>query len=173
MLLLAEQHTASCRSSALPRLNHYTLVVREKLQLFEASCARTERVKKCESNNLKLLTQWKKWGFPEEAFGGHPDLVDFVLRVHLHRYIRHADYQHTIKMLPTFVRRGDAISVVSHPHLLVNGQMTPWSKIAQKIAVDEAGNLYSEEGNGKKLPWMYLDQGFVQKDRHDFEADPL
>ncbi|MBS0604233.1 MAG: hypothetical protein JSS60_04250 [Verrucomicrobia bacterium] len=174
MLALAERHISKGRglitgqSSDTCRLERYTLAVRERLNQFDPDHSRAQLREKCRSDNAQMFAHWKKQEFAEEAFWKSPDLVDFISDSHLHRFIRYADYQHTIEMRPVLTQRNGTPVLVSEPHLKMNGRMTPWSKISQEISVDEEERLYSLGPDGKKIYWMYQEDGLVMRDRHDF-----
>jgi len=114
------------------------------------------------------LNKWKQLGFSEETFRNYPDLVDFTFQSHLHRHVKHPYYKHTIDMRPLFVRKEGRVVIENHPHLLMNGKSTPWSRIREKIRVDAKGNLYSIE-EGKTRLWTYLKNGLTVWDRHNLE----
>jgi hypothetical protein len=175
MLSLAEQHIARgkkrffCPSPEISRLECYTLAARERLKLFGPQHSRASLNEQCRLDNQSLLKRWKGLGFPEESFWSCPDLVDFIFETHLHRHIRHVDYQHTIQMHPVLARCNGQTYFVSEPHLMMNGRMRPWSKISEQIAVDKEGRLHSKGPRGEKIYWIYLEQGLIQRDRHDFD----
>ncbi len=174
MLILAEQHIArgkgwfSSQTQDTCRLEHYTLVARQKLNLFEPGRPEGSLIEKCRSDNKALLSKWKKLGFAEEAFMSCPDLVDFVFRSFLHRHIAHPYYKHTIDMRLALVRREGRIESELQPHILVDGRPTPWSEIRKKIKIDKEERLYSTE-NGHKKYWTYLDEGLTQWDKNNFD----
>jgi hypothetical protein len=132
-LSLAEEHIASHRCA---RLEHYTLAVRDRLNLFSPSRSRQELLEKCRSDNQSLLSHWFKCGFSEETFWTHPDLVDFIFKTHLHRHITHPYYNHTIAMQWWITRRGGQVTAVKEPHLLFNGRQMPWTEIRKKMHID-------------------------------------
>ncbi len=175
MILLAERYAAAGKgnySEQFPgacRLEHYTLAARARMDFFSEGQTRTSIREKCLKEKKALPVEWIKHGFPEEIFWNSPDLVDFISAAYLHRFIRHADYQHTIQMLPSISPGNGGIPRVMEPHLKMEGKMTPWSEISRKISVDEEGRMFSLGTDGKKSYWMYLEEGFVQNDRHDFE----
>jgi hypothetical protein len=183
MLFLCEQFVARSKgcffssSYDVPRLERYTLIVREKLNLFESQKFRRELMQTCRLDNQALICKWKNLGFPEEAFWRFPDFVDFIFESHLHRSICHADYKHAIQMIPVIPRAGyttqrnpQTLRCSSEPHLMMNGRMTPWSHLARTISIDEEKRLFSKGKEGKKLYWLYNERGLVQKDRHDFDT---
>jgi hypothetical protein len=166
---LAEQHIATSRQSTkaeIARLEHYTLVVRDRLKLFAPSQSRHALMDRCRSGNQAALARWLKCGFSEEIFWAHPDLVDFIFQAHLHRHINHPYYKHTITMQHRIARREGQITTVKEPHLLFNGQRMAWSEIRKKIFIDNQARLYTKE-NGQKKRWTYLENGFTElKDDH-------
>ncbi len=175
MLSLAEQHIArgkgwfSGQSRDTCRLEHYTYIARDRLNLFEPRQSRESLNEKCRADNCALAQKWEKLGFSKEAFWSCPDLVDFVFRSHLHRHINHPYYKHSIEMRPVLTHVGGQAKMELHPHLLMDGRMTPWSEVRKKIKVDRNERLYSMD-NGVKKMWMYLDNGLTQWDRNNFDA---
>ncbi|MBS0604234.1 MAG: hypothetical protein JSS60_04255 [Verrucomicrobia bacterium] len=174
MLSLAEQHIAhgkgwfSSQTSDTCRLEHYTLIARERLNAFEPHRSKEVLTEKCRADNQALAQKWEKLGFSKDAFWSCPDLVDLVFRSHLHRYINHPYYKHSIAMRPILTRIGGQVKVELHPHLFVEGRLTPWSELRTKLHVDAEERLYSIENGTKKL-WMYLDQGLTQWDKNNFD----
>ena len=174
MLVLAEQHIArgkGCFSSQTQdtrRLEHYTFVARQKLNLFKPEHTQEMLAEKCRSDNKVLLGKWTKLGFSEQSFWSSPDLVDFVFKSYLHRHITHPNYNHQIAMKPVPVWQGGRLVMEDQPHLLVDGRLTPWSQIAGKIQIDRDERLYSME-NGEKKYWMYLDTGLTKWDKNNFD----
>ena len=126
-------------------------------------------------DNRPLFTKWEDLNFSireedKEAFWTHPDLVDFLFSQHLHRHIRYPDYDHKIEMLPCLRQRDGAWMAENEAHLKMNGRATPWSQIRHQLKVENKSNrLYSQETDGTKKYWMYLQDGFVQHDCHDME----
>jgi hypothetical protein len=180
-LSLAEEHISSRRGwwnwqpsgKEIGRLEHYTLAVRERLNLFTPSRSRQELFQKCRFDNQPLLAHWLKCGFSEETFWAHPDLVDFIFKTHLHRHIRHPYYNHTIGMQWWLTRRGGEVTPVKEPHLLFNGRQMPWTEIRKKMHVDSQSRLYTKE-NGRKKRWSYLENGFTElKEDHFTSPQPL
>lgn len=157
---LSEQHIANAAGSSFEtgRLEHYIHVARQRLNLENPSASA------CARHNSKLLDHWRKLGFDETAFWSSPDLVDFVFKSHLHRYITHPYYRHTIGSDWMISRRNGQVVPVKEPHLLLNGRMMPWSEIKKTLFVSSEGELYSMV-DGQKRYWQYLDQGLTQTDR--------
>jgi hypothetical protein len=176
MLTLAEQHIArgkgwfSGQSPETSRLECYTLAARDRVQLFNPHEPREKLLGRCRLDNAKSLADWKKRGFAEEIFWRSPDLVDFVARAHLHRFILHADYRHTIQMQPVIARIDGRVGMVWEPLLMKNGQMVPWGTLSSELSLDEDERICSIGADGKKTHWIYLEKGLTQKDRHDFSA---
>ncbi len=156
-------------------LERYTFAVRIKLNDFESSEQKEILREVVKDHNQSLFTKWDQLNFdnkPEDkqAFWAHPDMVDFVFNQHLHRYIRHPDYRHKIEMWPVQKHRDGSSVIESEAHLKMNGCATPWSTIRNMLKVEPiTERLYSEDVEGNKLYWMYLDEGFVQHDRHDLK----
>jgi hypothetical protein len=177
ILSLAERHIGKHQgwfpwespSSDISRLEHYTLVARQRLDTFDSSQNRKALIDKCRSDNQVVLSRWIKAGFSEETFWAHPDLVDFIFRTYLHRSITHPHYKHTIAMQNCLVRRNGQITAVQEPHLMFNGRPAPWSEIRKKIHVDSESRLYSKE-NGVKKRWMYLESGLTQLNDDNFAS---
>jgi hypothetical protein len=175
MLSLAERHIGRHQgwfpwelpSSDISRLEHYTLVVRQRLNTFDPLQSEQALIDKCRSDNKVVLSRWIKAGFSEEAFWNQPDLVDFIFRTHLHRNITHPYFKHTIAMQNCLTCRNGQLTVVREPHLIFNGRPTPWSEIRKKIHVDRESRLYSRE-NGVKKRWTYLENGFTQLNDDNF-----
>ncbi len=156
---LSEKHLSNASSSfETGRLEHYVRAMRERLNLGNPSSAT------CAQHNSQLFDHWKRLGFDETAFWSSPDLVDFVFKSHLHRYISHPYYRHTIGSEWIFSRRNGRVVPVKEPHLLLNGRRTPWSEIKKTLFVSKEGELYSMV-DGQKKYWQYLDQGLTQSDR--------
>lgn len=124
---------------------------------------------KCGLDNQALLERWRKLGFSEDAFWSAPDLVDFVFKSHLHRYITHPFYNHTISSQPRLIRREGQLVIVKEPHLLLKGRQTPWSEIRKKIYIDSDSRLYSKDAEGRKQRWTYLDEGLTPLNNDHFE----
>jgi hypothetical protein len=177
MLSLCEQFIARGKgrffglSCDAPRLERYTLAIRERFNLFDAQKSRAELMQTCRLDNQELICKWKNLGFPEEAFLRFPDFVDFIFKSHLHRFICHPDYKHGIPMIPvTAQRNGQILDVSSEPHLMMNGRMTPWSYLSRTISIDDENRLFSKGSEGKKLYWTYTQKGLIPKDRHDLDT---
>ncbi len=176
-LSLAERHIVNGRSGLfglspredILRLEHYTLAVRDRLKQFDPSQDRQSLFERCRTGNQASLSRWRKCGFSEEIFWGHPDLVDFIFQAHLHRHINHPYYRHTISMQHCLTRREGQIVAVKEPHLLFEGRKMQWSEIRKKIQVDSGSRLYSIE-NGKKRWWTYLENGFTRINDDHFEV---
>lgn len=175
MLVLAEQHIAhgkgyfKAQTQDTCRLEHYTLAARRQINQFLPGSSEESLAQKCSSDNKALLAKWTKLGFAEKAFWQCPDLVDFVFKSFLHRHITHPYYNHKIEMRPVPVWKAGQIVTEDHPHLLVDGIFTPWSKISSKIKIDADERLYSIE-NGEKKYWMYLDTGLTKWDKNNFDT---
>lgn len=175
MLVLAEQHIArgkgyfSRQTRDTCRLEHYTLVARQKLGLFNPERTHEALMEKCKSDNKVLLGKWTKLGFAEQAFWSCPDLVDFIFSSYLHRHITHPHYNHKIVMKPIPIWQRGRLLMENQPHLLVEGRLTPWSEIGSKIQIDRDERLYSME-NGEKKYWMYLDTGLTKWDKNNFDT---
>ncbi len=179
-LSLAEEHISNHRwlnwqtsRKDVARLEHYTLVVRDRLNLFGPTRSRQALLENCRSDNQHLLSYWLNCGFSEETFWTHPDLVDFIFKAHLHRHITHPYYNHTIDMQWRITRRGGEVTAVKEPHLLFNGRQMPWTQIRNKIQIDGESRLYSMD-RGQKKRWTYLENGFTElKDDHFASPQPL
>jgi hypothetical protein len=177
MLSLAEQHIARHQGwfpwesvgSDIARLERYTFGVRQHLNRFDSSESKQSLIRKCRIDNRALLARWTKSGFSEEAFWGHPDLVDFIFRSHLHRHINHPYYKHTISMQNCLVRREGQVTALKEPHLLLDGRLAPWSEIRKKIHIDSQSRLFSRE-NGQKSRWTYLEQGLTRLNEDHFAS---
>jgi hypothetical protein len=174
MLSLAEQHVVRGRNWVWGQtldtcqLERYTLAARQRLGYFEPERTQQSLRDKCRFDHRTLFDKWTKLGFDEEAFWGAPDLVNFVFRSHLNRHLAHPYYKHTIRMLPTPVRRGEQLVMERQPHLLMNGHQTSWLDIQKRVKIDENDKLYSLE-NGQKKYWTYLEKGLTQWDVNRFD----
>lgn len=156
VLHLSDQHIANAGSTfETGRLEHYVHVARQRLNLENPSASA------CAEHNSKLLDRWKKLGFDETAFWTSPDLVDFVFKSHLHRYITYPYYNHTITSEWIIARRNGQVEPVKEPHLLFNGRMRSWSEIKKTLTVSPEGELVDTQ----RRYWQYLDQGLTQSDR--------
>lgn len=182
IIRLAEEHLsqrAGCDPRCVPKevadLQRYTLAARIRINDFQSSEEEHRLRQTVYRSNQALAIKWRMQGFSaraedEEAFWAHPDLVDFIFKLHLHRHIRHQDYQHHIEMHPRLKQREGVWTVETEAHLKMNDRMVAWSQIRSLIQIEEATRrMYSVQPDGKKQYWMYLDRGFVQQDRHDME----
>jgi hypothetical protein len=73
----------------------------------------------------------------------------------MHRHIAHPFYHHTIRSLSCAVRRNGQFMVDKVPHLLVDGQLKPWSALCQNLHIDESSRIYTLD-NEQKIYWMYV-----------------
>lgn len=177
IIQLAEDHIKNSESLTQESgdLERYILGARIQLNHFDAEHTRAALQARCIEHNKALFTKWDKLRFeakPEdkEIFFVHPDLVDFIFKTHLHRHIRHQDYQHTIEMLPVMKQRGGVEVIDNEAHLLMCGRKTAWSQIRNRIKQGEDERLYSHESEASKQYWMYLDEGFVPHNRYDLDT---
>lgn len=175
IIISAEQHIARGRgwfsasvTKDIARLEVYTLAARTRINTFESGQSRESLIERYRVDNRELFNRWKKTGFAEEAFWTSPDLVDFLFKAHLHRNITYPYYRHTVDMHPCLSRRNGQLTAISEPHLLVNGNSTPWSELRNKFKIDKELRPYTLE-NGRKTYWMYLEDGLTKWDRHNFE----
>ena len=175
MLLLAEQHIAhgkgwfSGQTQDTCRLEHYTLLVRERLKEFDPKASKDLLEKKCRIDNKDELAKWTKLGFAEEAFWSSPDLVDFIFKSYLHRSIKHPYYKHNIEMYPVLVYFAGEQSVQLQPHILMDKRWTPWMEVCGRFNVDSESRIYTIENNVKKI-WTYLEQGLTQWNKNNFDT---
>ncbi|MBS0650326.1 MAG: hypothetical protein JSR93_04100 [Verrucomicrobia bacterium] len=168
-------HNLTEHTPEIADLERYAFAARVKINDFECPAQKEAIRAVVQRHNRSLFSKWEGMDFgsrpvDKEAFWAHPDMVDFLFKNHLHRYIRHQDYQHKIEMWPALKQREGSWVVESEAHLKMNGRMTPWSQIRSIFKVEpDTQRLYTEASDGSKQYWMYLEDGFVQHDRHDFE----
>lgn len=186
IICMAEQHLASRTSfrkslelsestKKMSRLEHYLFAARSRLKYFDSDQQKEGYRQKVLSHQNELFNKWDDLGFEakpddKEIFYAHPDLVEYVFKNHLHRHIRHHDYQHHITQLPLIKRREGIWVAEQEPFLKMNNQLTPWSKIRGRLKVrDKDMQLSSIEDGGRKQFWSYLNEGFVPHDQNDME----
>jgi len=176
MIASAEEHIARGQrwfshsvSEDIARLEVYIFAARKRMNLFDPGHPRQTLLEKCRTDNDTLYHRWKKLGFDEEAFWTSPDLVDFIFKAHLHRNITYPHYNHTIDMRLCVLRQCGQLVMSKQPHLLVNGQPTPWATLRKTFHIDKEDRVYTIE-NGIKKYWMYLEEGLTQYDRNNFES---
>lgn len=168
-------HNLAEHTPEIADLERYVFAARIKINDFECPQQKEALRAVVQRHNQALFSKWDRLNFDnravdKEAFWSSPDMVDFIFTNHLHRYIRHQDYQHKIEMWPVLKQRDGSWVVESEAHLKMNGRMTPWSQIRNMLKAEEdTFCLYSEEPGGNKRYWMYLDNGFVQHDRNDLQ----
>ncbi|MBS0653391.1 MAG: hypothetical protein JSR39_07700 [Verrucomicrobia bacterium] len=168
-------HNLTEHTKEIADLERYAFAARIRLNDFESPQQKEALRGVVQRHNQSQFAKWDRLNFDnkpadKEAFFANPDMVDFVFKQHLHRYIRHQDYMHKVEMWPVLKQREGSWVVESEAHLKMNGRPTPWSTIRKMFKVEEdTERLYTEETDGTKRYWMYLDEGFVQHDRHDFQ----
>ncbi len=165
-IFFRKRHDLPESTEEIGNLQRYIFAARMRINDFESPQHKEDLRAVVLEHNQQLFAKWDRFKFDsvpadKEAFWGYPDLVDFVFRLHLHRFIRHPYYDHKIKMLCSASKL--------EPHLKMNGDLTPWSKIRNTLKIEEgAKRLYTEDTQGAKQYWMYLEEGFVPHNRHDF-----
>ncbi len=148
--------------SDVAKLERYMLAVRLKWGIFAPNQSQQDLQHLVMAHNFSLYDKWvAKQHFSKKVFFYAPDLVDFVFKSHLHRYINFPAYGGGANGHSITWSQGDA-------NLMVNGIPQVWSRLRHQLLIDKVSErIYSTE-NSKKLYWYYLQSGLIRHDHARF-----